>query len=210
MTSVYGNIHDKADCLLIKRPQNPQESNNVSAATSTTESISPPPSLSQSTRSTTAVSSRSSCPSNPDAAAESTPLLTAVMRGNVEIARLLINNGGNVDCKKAGKTALHMAVEGGDTVASRTLLDLGADITLADDEGMTVVHKAVGRDDSEQLRALLKWAEERSKTPSSEGLLQKCLNAKDKLNRSLVHMAVLLERMTILRMLLEYGADVNE
>ncbi|KAK2062055.1 ankyrin, partial [Colletotrichum caudatum] len=140
-----------------------------------------------------------------------TPLLSAVMRGNLEIARLLIKSGGKVDGKsRSGKTALHLAVERGDTVAARTLLDLGADITIREDSGMSVFHRAIIRDDIEQLRALLKWCEEKSRMQPFEGLLERCVNMKDTHERTLVHLAVFLERTEILKLLLQYGADVNE
>ncbi|KAK2010057.1 ankyrin [Colletotrichum eremochloae] len=140
-----------------------------------------------------------------------TPLLSAVMRGNLEIARMLINNGCKVDAKtRSGKTALHLAVERGDTAAARTLLDLGADITILDDSGVSVFHRAILRDDIEQLRALLKWCEEKSRLQPFEGFLERCVNMKDTQNRSLVHLAVFIEKIDILKLLLQYGADVNE
>ncbi|KAK1590724.1 ankyrin repeat-containing domain protein [Colletotrichum navitas] len=140
-----------------------------------------------------------------------TPLLSAVTRGNLEIARMLINNGCKVDAKsRSGKTALHLAVERGDTAAARTLLDLGADITILDESGMSVFHRAIIRDDIEQLRGLLKWCEEKSRQQPFEGLLERCVNIKDTQNRTLVHLTVFMENVEILKLLLQYGADVNE
>ncbi|KAF0317962.1 ankyrin repeat protein [Colletotrichum asianum] len=185
---------------------------NLSTAASTIDTVSTPSSLKGLTPSSIAKSC-SSCSSvaSHDPTAECTPLLGAVMRGNLEIARLLIKSGGKVDSKnKSGKTALHLAVERGDTVAARTLLDLGADITLPDDSGTSVFHRAIVRDDIEQLRGLLKWCEEKSRLQPFEGLLKRCVNLKDTQKRTLVHLAVVLERIEILKLLLEYGADVNE
>ncbi|KAF5492838.1 Apicidin F cluster transcription factor apf2 [Colletotrichum fructicola] len=188
------------------------DSANLSTAASTIDTVSTPSSLKGLTPSSIA-SSCSSCSSvaSHDSTTECTPLLSAVMRGNLEIARLLIKSGGKVDSKnKSGKTALHLAVERGDTVAARTLLDLGADITLPDDSGTSVFHRAIVRDDIEQLRGLLKWCEEKSRLQPFEGLLKRCVNLKDTQKRTLVHLAVVLERIEILKLLLEYGADVNE
>ncbi|KAK2731535.1 ankyrin repeat protein [Colletotrichum kahawae] len=198
--SCLSDINDSAD------------SANLSTAASTIDTVSTPSSLKGLTPSSIA-SSCSSCSSvaSHDATTECTPLLSAVMRGNLEIARLLIKSGGKVDSKnKSGKTALHLAVEKGDTVAGRTLLDLGADITLPDDSGTSVFHRAIVRDDIEQLRGLLKWCEEKSRLQPLEGLLKRCVNLKDTQKRTLVHLAVVLERIEILKLLLDYGADVNE
>ncbi|KAH0440467.1 ankyrin repeat protein [Colletotrichum camelliae] len=192
--------------------QDSADSANLSTAASTIDTVSTPSSLKGLTPSSIA-SSCSSCSSvaSHDATTECTPLLSAVMRGNLEIARLLIKSGGKVDSKnKSGKTALHLAVEKGDTVAARTLLDLGADITLPDDSGTSVFHRAIVRDDIEQLRGLLKWCEEKSRLQPFEGLLKRCVNLKDTQKRTLVHLAVVLERIEILKLLLDYGADVNE
>ncbi|KAL0935877.1 ankyrin repeat protein [Colletotrichum truncatum] len=181
-----------------------------SVALSTVDSIGTPPSLKVFTPPSSTTSSCSSILPN-DTITECTPLLSAVMRGNIEIARLLIKGGGKVDAKnQSEKTALHLAVERGDTVAARTLLDLGADITIPDDSGTSVFHRAIIRDDIEQLRALLKWCEEKSRLRQFEGLLKRCIGLKDAQKKTLVHLAVVLERIDILKLLLEFGADVNE
>ncbi|KAF9873682.1 ankyrin repeat protein [Colletotrichum karsti] len=190
--------------------ENTVESSRSSTTQSTSDSVSTPSSLKSLTPPSSIASSRSSNFPQ-DNTIECTPLLSAVMRGNLEIARLLIKSGGKVDGKnRSGKTALHLAVERGDTVATRTLLDLGADITIPDDSGTSVFHRAIIRDDIEQLRGLLKWCDEKSRASPFEQLLKRCLNMRDTQKKTLVHLAVVMERMEILKLLLEYGADVNE
>ncbi|KAF6814066.1 ankyrin repeat protein [Colletotrichum sojae] len=189
----------------------PPDSGVSSTASTTADSIGTPSSLKSLTPPSSFAGSSCSSVCSHDTEGESTPLLSAVMRGNLEIARLLIKGGGKVDAKnRSGKTALHFAVERGDTVATRTLLDLGADITIPDSSGTSVFHRAIIRDDIEQLRALLKWCEEKNRSRAFDGLMKRCINMKDTQKRTLVHLAVVLERIEILKLLLDYGADVNE
>lgn len=147
-----------------------------------------------------------------------TPLFTAISRGNLEIARLLLRSGARIDIPdQGGRTALHSAAERGDTDMVKSLLELGADGTLADTRGASALHIASEKGYKSTVVAILKWAAEKDKIgtgSSSEGvvsgdLLRHCINARDLRNMTPVHLCVLFERLEILKLLLSYGADVN-
>ncbi|KAM5350429.1 hypothetical protein ACJ41O_006934 [Fusarium nematophilum] len=148
-----------------------------------------------------------------------TPVLTAISRGKLDIARLLITSGAKIDVPDMhGKTHLHLAVERSDVRMARSLLELGADALAADMTGMGALHMAVERNNEDMVRLLLGWCEEQDRMASSPGgggqhpgrdLLHRCINSRDGQNMTPVHLCVVLERLEILRILLHYGADVN-
>ncbi|KAF4333516.1 ankyrin repeat [Fusarium beomiforme] len=142
-----------------------------------------------------------------------TPLLTALSLGKLDIARLLIRSGAKIDAPDIhGKTNLHYAVQSGDAKMVRDLLELGADVLAADKAGIAALHMAVERDDMEMVTLLLRCCEEKdgvTPNPENEGMLQRCINSRDGQNMTPVHLCVVLERIEILKTLLQYGADVN-
>ncbi|KAF4976723.1 hypothetical protein FZEAL_6638 [Fusarium zealandicum] len=151
-----------------------------------------------------------------------TPVMTAISRGKLEIARLLIRSGAKIDVPDLhGRTHLHLAIERGDFGMARSLLELGADALATDTRGMAALHMAVERDAEEMARLLLEWCKDRDRMASeSDGglrqdgagrgdLLQRCVNFRDGENMTPVHLCVVLERLDILKVLLHYGADVN-
>ena len=87
-------------------------------------------------------------------AIERTPLAIAAMEGWLELARLLLNNGGEVNWQSgrrlsggvydatAGWSALHHAAGAGHLEVSRLLLDRGAEIDLRWDDESTALHEA--------------------------------------------------------------------
>ncbi|KAH6952227.1 ankyrin repeat-containing domain protein [Fusarium avenaceum] len=155
------------------------------------------------------------------------PLLTAVMLGNLEVARLLLGSSAKLDDPDHnGKTNLHHAVQRGEVSMASALLELGADVTTTSSDGNSLFHTAVQNNDLEMVRMLLEWCnsysrpkEQLSVTTSERveeryengkgTLIQRCINAQDGGRRTAVHLAVLLNQVEIVRVLLEYGADVN-
>ncbi|XP_033647610.1 serine/threonine-protein phosphatase 6 regulatory ankyrin repeat subunit B-like isoform X1 [Asterias rubens] len=70
---------------------------------------------------------------------------------------LLRKGGSSVNCvDKGGKTPLLWAASAGNIKACRLLVDLKADITLSDDNGLTALHCAVCRNHPSCLEALLR------------------------------------------------------
>lgn len=155
------------------------------------------------------------------------PLLTAVMLGNLEVARLLLGSSAKLDDPDHnGKTNLHHAVQRGEVSMASALLELGADVTTTSSDGNSLFHTAVQNNDLEMVRMLLEWCNSHSRpkeqlsVSTSERveeryengkgtLIQRCINAQDGGRRTAVHLAVLLNQVEIVRVLLEYGADVN-
>ncbi|KAI1934294.1 hypothetical protein LOZ66_006003 [Ophidiomyces ophidiicola] len=153
------------------------------------------------------------------------PVLTAISRGNLQIARLLVHSGAQLDVPDhSGYTPLQLAVQEGDLSAARVLLDLGADVSVTDARGRGLLHLAVEGDKREMAKMLLEWCERQNTHPMSpshscrgdgeeprevRSLVQWCLNIQDQQKLTAVHLCVLLERVEMLKTLLEYGADVN-
>jgi ankyrin repeat protein len=75
-----------------------------------------------------------------------TPLLYAVVQNELSIARLLIERGANVRATyRSGRTALHIAANGGMTDIIRLLLQNGADPNARDSAGLSPLDEAVSR-----------------------------------------------------------------
>jgi ankyrin repeat protein len=63
-----------------------------------------------------------------------TPLHWAARKGNLDVVKLLLENGANPNAVDNSKnTPLHKAAGNGPTEVARLLLDSGADATLAND-----------------------------------------------------------------------------
>ncbi|KAK7423076.1 hypothetical protein QQZ08_009243 [Neonectria magnoliae] len=126
------------------------------------------------------------------------PLLTAVMLGNLEVARLLLGSSAKLDDPDhSGNTNLHHAVQRGEVSMASALLELGADVTTTNSDSKGLLHTAVQNNDLEMVRMLLEWCDahsQRKEQPSAsaskreekqgnEGgnstLIQRCINARD-------------------------------
>ena len=77
----------------------------------------------------------------------STPLIDAAWSGNVEIARVLLEHGADVNAthREAGSTALEYAVLTGQTAVVKLLLGAGADTSRRYRYDQTVLHIAAAR-----------------------------------------------------------------
>ncbi|GKU05949.1 hypothetical protein FLAG1_08954 [Fusarium langsethiae] len=142
-----------------------------------------------------------------------TPVMTAISRGKLDIARLLIGSGAKIDVPDMhGKTNLHYAVQRGDIRMAQSLLELGANVTTTDAAGMTALLMAVEGDNESMVKLLLEWCQEKDRNAGStgdQGLLHRCINYRDGKNMTPVHLCVVMERVEILKTLLHYGADVT-
>jgi hypothetical protein len=92
----------------------------------------------------------------------SIPLHFAVEQGNLDVARLLLDRGANVNAKSGaplagpitGRTPLHIAVAQGNFEITRLLLDRGADINAKDGRGSTPLSLATGGGNGKIIRLL--------------------------------------------------------
>lgn len=88
--------------------------------------------------------------------ADSTLLPSAAQSGQVEIVRLLLDNGASVSAKVAnGLTALHWAATTDSVETTHALIAAGADVNVQDDAGYTPLACAVERRNNAQVAALL-------------------------------------------------------
>jgi ankyrin repeat protein len=85
-----------------------------------------------------------------------TALMTATIEGHVEVVRVLLELGAEVDVEsKKGWTALRFAVSMDEAGILRLLLAAGADANVADGEGATALMQAARENSEESLKALL-------------------------------------------------------
>ena len=75
-----------------------------------------------------------------------TPLHSAVMNGHIEIARLLLQNGADVNAKdNDGYTPLHWAAFQGHIDILHLLVENGADLEAQENDGWRTLHFAADR-----------------------------------------------------------------
>ena len=86
-----------------------------------------------------------------------TPLVAAAISGQLDVVRLLIASGAEISTvdKNCGSTALHYAVENGDTAIARELLEAGADPNLEIEHWGSPLHMAEASGEAEMIGLLL-------------------------------------------------------
>ena len=125
-----------------------------------------------------------------------TPLLLAAEKGNVPIARILCQNGADLNYQIRGRgAAIHLAVEHANFDLIRVLATSGADLDLARSDGMTPLHVAA---------IYNRWGE-------SESLMRYGANKEsmDSQGDTPIHLCVLLGKIEPLRSLLVMGANLE-
>lgn len=121
---------------------------------------------------------------------------TPLMQVNYEVARLLIEHGGNVNATdREGFTALSISAEFGEATKIRLLLSNGADVHLSARNGWTAIIAAAARTDSEVVEILLEHG---------AGPNDKMADGFTALMR-----AVALNSLASARLLLKHGANPN-
>ena len=124
-------------------------------------------------------------------------LHVAGANGHVEIARLLVNAGGDVNVRDVhDNTPLHLAAYGGHAELVRFLLSAGANVNCVDEDGDTPLHDAARhKHGAEVMRLLLEAG---------------CkVDVKDLAGYEPLHVAALNGADETIRCLLAFGADVN-
>ncbi|MCD4783719.1 MAG: ankyrin repeat domain-containing protein [Candidatus Eremiobacteraeota bacterium] len=85
-----------------------------------------------------------------------TPLYVAISWGEIEMVKLLIDNGADVNAKNKGITPLHGAAIGGKTDSVMLLIDNGADVNAKDKKyGSTPLYDAAINSNLEIAKILL-------------------------------------------------------
>ena len=77
-----------------------------------------------------------------------TPLHLAATGGHIEIVRLLLEKGADINARDIKGTPLHWAASRGHLEVVRWLVENGADINARDEDGRTALHWATGNDRS--------------------------------------------------------------
>lgn len=86
------------------------------------------------------VNSKNKKPSN-------TPLHFAAINGDIEIVKMLLDRGANIDAKNQyGRTPLHNAIENKKMEITELLLNRGANINVKSNDGITPLHIAAERE----------------------------------------------------------------
>lgn len=131
-----------------------------------------------------------------------TPLLFACMfnvgksADRIEIIKILIDAGANVNEKRKGMTLLHFAVQyAGDKAIIELLLANGLDINSKNNSGETPLYGAAFHSKIEWVEALIKNGAD--------------LNAGDRRSHSPLHLAALKHYIEVAELLIANGANVN-
>lgn len=139
------------------------------------------------------VNSKSNKPAN-------TPLHFAVLDGNIEIIKKILDKGAFVDIGNAdGETPLHNAVEKNKIAVTELLLKHDADVSLTDNNGLGPLHIAVEKGNLEAIDLLLKFGADVNYLMKSER----------KKNYAPLHLAVENGIKDIVLILLNNGANVD-
>jgi cytohesin len=132
------------------------------------------------------------------AAAEISALLTeSAIKGQTDIADLLIAKGANVDARdKSGATPLHQAALKGNLAFATLLLQHGADVNARDGDGATPLHNAALSGRRELAALLLDKGADREARDSESGATP-------------LYLAAAWGRTALVELLVARGADVN-
>lgn len=123
------------------------------------------------------------------------PLHLAAYSGNVEAARLLVDQGADVnETLPIGVAPLHCAAATGEVEIARLLLKAGADVNGTTSRGLTPLHSAASEGHTEVAELLIAWGAD--------------LHARTHSGATALHYAVLSDP-ECLGTLLEHGAKVD-
>lgn len=130
----------------------------------------------------------------------STPLISAAYNDdNIEIVKLLIEAGANLDLKSCNESALLIACTYSCNKIATLLIEKGANVNLKPIRGESCLYKAVSRNNVELIRHLIKYGAN----------LEIKNNSPDGYNNTPLIIAAFYGYLKSVNILLEHGADVN-
>jgi hypothetical protein len=139
------------------------------------------------------------CTHGEDVNAESgyhgTPLRAASYKGHIDVVRILLDHGANVNTIDKKKTPLNSAFSGGHLEILRLLLEHGADVDVWGDYDDPVLHLASKAGQAEVVHLLLRHNAN--------------VNARGFLGWTPLHGASDGGHAKVVQLLLDYGADIN-
>ncbi|CZR67067.1 uncharacterized protein PAC_16966 [Phialocephala subalpina] len=125
-----------------------------------------------------------------------TPLYRASMNGHIEVVKLLLEKGANVNAAiEDGSTPLHRASMNGHLESVKLLLEKGANVNTATKDGSTPLHRASYNGHLESVQLLLEKGAN--------------VNAATEDGLTPLHQASYNGHLESVKLLLEKGADVN-
>ncbi|KAI9774707.1 MAG: hypothetical protein M1839_001668 [Geoglossum umbratile] len=137
-----------------------------------------------------AVCSYFQCPQN------FTNLMVGSYFGHIEVVRLLVENGAEVNAgDEGGRTALHWAVRNGREAVVKLLVEKGAEVNAKDRDGRAALHWAVWNGHEAVVKLLIEEGAE--------------VNAKDIYGWMALHAAVWNGHKVVVKLLVEGGAEAN-
>lgn len=109
------------------------------------------------------------------------PLHYAARKGHVKVAQLLLLHGADINIRtRAGKvTPLLRAAFSGQEEMCRFLVQKGANVKAVDDDGQTVLHRAVCSGNMRLLKYFLSIAPELKSQPDNKGQLPVIIDPDD-------------------------------
>jgi len=126
-----------------------------------------------------------------------TPLMSASLKGQLEVVRRLIDKGADVDAvKKDGATALMWASQGGNLEIVRLLIEKGANVNAVKKEGATALMRAIEYNHLEIARLLIEKGANVNAAKTYNGITVLMWASAD-------------GHLEIVRLLIEKGANVN-
>jgi hypothetical protein len=123
-------------------------------------------------------------------------LHVASYKGHLEVARLLLDHGADVNSSHRGEILLRRVYRGGRLEVMRLVLERGADVDKRDNYfGGTVLHQASLDGQAEAVQLLLQHKAD--------------VNAKGYLNQTPLRLVYNDKNVEVAKILLEYGADIH-
>ena len=126
-----------------------------------------------------------------------TPFLLAVVAGRLEIARTLMEHGGDIHARAhCGATALHLAAEYNHCDLIEWLLQIGLPRDVRNDFGNSPLHDAVSADSLKAAALLIRMGADPGE--------------RDENGYSLIHDVRMSDDLSMLKLLLDAGTEVND